>query len=804
MSTVGDARWREIDSIFAAALEHRSAEWEAFLAGACHGDAELEVRLHLLLRSSLRAESFLETPIFSIAGGLRVSDAAGAGDGIAALPEVAAAEGTSSDRALRDPLGLSGRQISHFRVREVLDFGGMGIVYRAEDLRLERGVALKFLLPQYSRDPAAKRRFLREARAASMLDHPNVCTVYEADETDDGYLFLAMVYYAGETLRTRVARTGALPVEEAVELARQVALGLSAAHKAGIVHRDLKPGNLILSPEGTIKILDFGLSRVRDFSITRFGERAGTVAYMSPEQLSGAATDTASDLWSLGVVLYEMVSGTLPFGVGHELSTVHRVLHEEPTALSTLRPGIPGELDDLVGRLLRKDPEQRDRSAAGVAQALEGMCAGSITGSRPARIRSGGVARGVALRRGLWRAGALAAAAASVWLGVSVAAGIDSADPTSRNRQAPMARQQTVGLPAYQQVLRGRELIWSDPEHAFVLLRGARELDPAYPDAFAALAWLFLSQFQRSGERAWLDSSVVAARQAISLDPNFAEGHEGLGWALDRRGDLDASLLAHQRAIDLNPNLTGGLANLYHFGFGRFDEAVRWWKPALEADPANSVYLQLAGWAYMQLGMPERARPLFEKATAFEPDQWPPHYWFGVLLVMEGREAEARAHIERMVSAANRSSIALSSAGEIALYLGDLEAARDFYEEAHSPEPGAGSLPLAWLLQQAGETERARTMILNVARRQEAQWGGSPKRPEDFEELAKVRLMLGDREGALDQFERGVRRGWHSYYDRPLHPILRSLSGDPRFERLRAEMKASADRQRLRVQREGW
>jgi tetratricopeptide (TPR) repeat protein len=400
------------------------------------------------------------------------------------------------------------------------------------------------------------------------------------------------------------------------------------------------------------------------------------------------------------------------------------------------------------------------------------------------------------------RAGA--AAAIFLWLGVSSGSGVDLANLPGGTPRARAEPQQPVSLAAYQQVLRGRELIWSDPENAFVLLRGARELEPAYPEAHTALAWFFLSEFQRSGDRSWLDSSVVAARRAIALDPDFAAGHAGLGWALDRRGDLDASLQAHQRAIELDPDLSGGLANLYHFGFGRFDEAVRWWKPAIAADPTNSIYLQLAGWAYMQLGMPERARPLFQKATEFEPDLWPPHYWLGVLLVMEGREAEARAHIETMVAAANRSSIALSSAGEIALYLGELSTARGYYEEALGPAPEAGSLPLAWLLQQAGETDRARTIVLNVARRLEAGWGGAPNRPEDFEELAKVRLMLGDREGALDQIERGVRRGLHSYYDRPLHPILRSLSGDPRFERLRAEMKASADRQRVRVEREGW
>ena len=164
-------------------------------------------------------------------------------------------------------------------MHEVLGSGGMGVVYRAEDIRLARPVALKFLLPQYSVDAAAKERFLNEARAASALDHPNVCTVYGVGETDRGHLFLAMACYDGDTLKARLARS-AIPIPEAIDIARQVLHALGAAHGAGIVHRDLKPGNVMLLPDGSVKILDFGLAKVDDLTLTGPGLRPGTVAYM--------------------------------------------------------------------------------------------------------------------------------------------------------------------------------------------------------------------------------------------------------------------------------------------------------------------------------------------------------------------------------------------------------------------------------------------------------------------------------------------------------------------------------------------
>src|SRR2546423_10219527 len=274
-----------------------------------------------------------------------------------------------SDRG-SDPLGLTGRTICHFNLREALGAGGMGVVYRADDTRLGRVVALKFLFPHYNLDASAKARFLREARAAAALDHPNLCTIHEVGTSEEGWLFLAMALYHGETLRARLTRDGSIPLREALEIARQIAEGLQAAHAAGIVHRDLKPGNVMLLPDGTVRILDFGLAKARDQSRSEAGIRFGTVSYMAPEQVRGGNVDGRADLWALGVVLYEMLTGRKPFDGDEEVAIAHAILHDEPELPSTHRGGVSAALQELVLRLLQKDPASRHDSAAGPPRAL--------------------------------------------------------------------------------------------------------------------------------------------------------------------------------------------------------------------------------------------------------------------------------------------------------------------------------------------------------------------------------------------------------------------------------------------------
>ncbi len=242
----------------------------------------------------------------------------------------------------------------------------MGVVYKARDSRLDRTVALKFLAKHLLDDPEAKERFLREAKAAAGLDHPNVCTVHEIGEAD-GKTFLSMAFIEGQSLEARIEQ-GLLQIAEALDIGRQIAVGLEAAHEKGIIHRDIKPANILIDPKGRAVIMDFGLARLAERSrLTKPETTLGTVAYMSPEQLQGEGTDHRSDIWSLGVVLYEMVTGLRPFKGEYDQALGYEIVNQQPEPLTGVRAGVPMELEFLTAKCLEKDADKRYGSAAELA-----------------------------------------------------------------------------------------------------------------------------------------------------------------------------------------------------------------------------------------------------------------------------------------------------------------------------------------------------------------------------------------------------------------------------------------------------
>jgi len=254
---------------------------------------------------------------------------------------------------------MIGKTISHYRILEKLGEGGMGVVYKAEDTRLKRTVALKFLPSELTRDPEAKGRFIQEAQAASALDHSNICNIHEIDETPEGQLFICMACYGGETLKERIAR-GPLEMDEAARIAAQIGEGLAKAHAAGIVHRDMKPANIMITSEGTVKILDFGLAKLTGRTKhTKTGTTLGTVAYMSPEQARGAAVDYRTDIWSFGVILYEMLAGVPPFHGEYDQAVIYSILNDEPRSVTSIRLDVPGSIGGIIEQCLEKDPESR-------------------------------------------------------------------------------------------------------------------------------------------------------------------------------------------------------------------------------------------------------------------------------------------------------------------------------------------------------------------------------------------------------------------------------------------------------------
>ncbi len=351
---VPPSRPDQIRTLFDRALELDDDDRAEFLDRACGRNGALRDQLDRMLAAA-------------------AGDNAGVRDLLENLPLPASA---TLDDAGTDPVDGMG-QVGHYKILQRIGKGGMGIVYRAHDTRLDRPVALKFLSLQHGADRSGALRLIREARAASRLDHPNICAVHEIGETPDGRLFIAMAFCDGETLAEKIAR-GPLPVSEALKHATAMADALSCAHEAGIVHRDLKPANVIVTARGEVKIVDFGLAKIRGMTtITARGSLLGTAAYMSPEQTRGVAFDARTDVWSLGVVVYEMLSGGRPFPGDTIDVVIQRIREVEPAPLETLRPEVPSWLSSAVRTALRKDPEARYGSAAELLRDLQSGRAGS-------------------------------------------------------------------------------------------------------------------------------------------------------------------------------------------------------------------------------------------------------------------------------------------------------------------------------------------------------------------------------------------------------------------------------------------
>ena len=370
LSFMTPERWQQIEKIYHSALELEESQRAAFLEKACAGDEALRQEVESLLRSEPSGDRFIEEPALEVAAKMIAHE---------------------------KPESLLGQQLGSYQILSLLGTGGMGVVYKARDTRLKRSVAIKVLPADQVSDPERKRRFIQEARAASALNHPNIITIHDIG-SEGGIDFIVMEYVAGKTLDQLIPRKG-MRLNETLKLAIQMADALAKAHSAGIIHRDLKPTNVMVTDDGLVKVLDFGLAKLTEVESDEGGTRTtqlqteegtivGTVSYMSPEQAEGKKVDARSDIFSFGAVLYEMVTGQKAFQGDSKMSTLAAILKQEPKPISQLVPGIPRDLEKIINRCLRKDPGRRfqhmDDLKVELEELKEESDSGTLAGTPPA------------------------------------------------------------------------------------------------------------------------------------------------------------------------------------------------------------------------------------------------------------------------------------------------------------------------------------------------------------------------------------------------------------------------------------
>jgi eukaryotic-like serine/threonine-protein kinase len=531
-----------------------------------------------------------------------------------------------------------GEQIGPYEIRAAIGAGGMGEVYRAHDQRLNRDVAIKVLPADRTSDDAARQRFLREARAASALNHPNIITIYESDSFK-GMAFIAMEYVRGQTLAA-LLHERPLEEAEAVQYAIQIADALAKAHAAGIIHRDLKPGNIMITGDGLVKVLDFGLARVEAqpvtssgdsptasaYSLSQPGTTLGTFYYMSPEQARGEVADARSDIFSFGVVLFEMLTRELPFAGDNLLAMLHTLHFGVPKSVRALRPQLADGIVAVVDRCLQKVPSDRYQSAAEICRDLRTLAGqsssamGSATGlKRPLPAPKEAQPEPEPVAANLQKRKLKTAAAVAVVAALVAAVGVPSLRhkffaPGSRANSAGPATVETVpdNPFALQQQAQAYLERWDVPtnlDRSITLLNRAIELDHDYAPAYASLTFAYFEKNRLNADPQWGKQATQSAARALELNTDLADAHLAAGVA--------AMLAGHN------------------------EEAEKEFRKAADLDPKSSKPHRWLGYLFNSTSKPQPAEEELKRALSLNPQDWRANMNLGVLYYKTARYAEA-------------------------------------------------------------------------------------------------------------------------------------------------------------------
>src|SRR5262245_19611723 len=646
-------RWQQMDQLFKAALACEPAQRAEFLAAKCKGDEPLRREVASLLSSLEEADGFIETPAADIA-----------------------AELLGTHRSTYE----HGQQIQNYRIARQLGSGGMGEVYLAEDIRLNRKVALKLLPPHFTVNPDRVRRFEREARAASALNHPNIVTIYEIGQSNTTH-FIATEFVDGKTLR-QLINEKPFTLNEILNVSMQVADALSGAHAAGIVHRDIKPENIMVRADGYVKILDFGLAKLTEQQTTDSdletptllqsnpGLVMGTVQYMSPEQARAKRVDARTDIWSAGIVLYELLTGHVPF-TGDTPSHVMVSLMEDALAPLAGYANVPPELQRIVTKTLQKNPKERYQNSGqlahdlkalkqemqlearlkGLLEAVPDREAGTQTSSRPA-----GVATATAFESGRTRSSfsgeylsteirrkrTVAVSASFVLLiaaiGVTFWLMNRNKRPASVISSGQSTKRGTTNDEAYRNYQQGKNLVnQRNPDElkkAVEYFQEAIRLDPNYAQAYAGLANAY-----------WGDDSKAdaAVEKALQLDSNLAEAYAVRGFRFTVRWDFTAAEKDLVHAIELEPgnDTAHWFYALLLANTARFDQAIKEIETAQAIAPGTHAYERDRGRILFYARRYDEAIVQLKRAIELKPDSHSAFSWIVRAHEMKGDQAGA-------------------------------------------------------------------------------------------------------------------------------------------------------------------
>lgn len=734
---------------------------------------------------------------------------------------------------------MIGRRISHYEILEALGSGGMGVVYRAHDVTLDRNVAIKVLPSDRPRTENARRRFRREAMAASVLSHPNIITIYEIScegETD----FIVMEYVRGSTL-TSILKSRSLSLEEALQYAVQVADALAKAHAAGVIHRDMKPGNIMITEDGLVKILDFGLAkfnpnmtetddggnldRTKEVTLTRPGMVTGTVFYMSPEQARGERVDARSDIFSFGSVLFEMVTGKLPFTGANSIAVLHNLHFSPPRDLNQLRPDLPPDLVSLLHRMLEKDVDKRIQTMNEVSYELRkaaGMSVEPATWQRSASWLPATAARPAyaphSSKKWLWigAAGLLVLLAIGGWYGRKKWLG--SHPPTQTTAEAPVEDN------AYALYRRARQNLDHYDREGYVdksikLLERAVQLDPQSAVSYAGLAEAYYLKNRENPDPQWQKLTASYAEKAVSLDSYLASAHIAQGLAKIQSGDSAEAEKELRKAADLDPKsavphfwlaymydktekgslavpeLKAGLQDdpkdwrlymeqgLNAYQAASYKDAVQNWEQALRLEPDNTLALRDLGAAYHKLERDDDAAAALQRALEIKPSA-DAYNNLGTIRFYQGHYADAVPAFEKTVQLGSNSFDNWGNLGDAYRWTpGNQAKAKQAYqtairlvreEIAKHPDQLDLRADLAMYLAKSGDKQNALQELKTVEQ-------ANSKDPTILYLSALVYELCGERTKAINALTASVRSG-QSLADIKNEPEFVNLRSDPRYQ----------------------